>query len=59
VSVANRDSTPHTFTADDGHSFDSGTIDPGGTATIKALPAGTYPYHCSIHDFMKGKLVVR
>lgn len=58
IKVANDDSAPHTVTADDGHSFDSGTVDPGASSTIQAPAAGTYSYHCTIHPFMKGKLVV-
>jgi plastocyanin len=57
--VANDDSTAHTVTADDGHSFDSGTVDSGASTTIRAPAAGTYSYHCTIHPFMKGKLVVQ
>jgi plastocyanin len=58
VSVTNRDSEAHTVTADDGRSFDSGDVAPGDSATIGAPQAGTYPYHCTIHPFMTGKLVV-
>jgi plastocyanin len=58
VSVTNRDSEAHTVTADDGHSFDSGDVAQGDSATIRAPQAGTYPYHCTIHPFMTGKLVV-
>ena len=59
VKVANDDSTAHTVTADDGHSFDSGNVDTGASTTIAAPAAGTYSYHCSILPFMKGKLVVQ
>ena len=59
IKVANDDSAPHTVTADDGHSFDSGTVDSGASTTIGAPPAGTYSYHCTIHPFMKGKVVVQ
>ena len=59
IKVANDDSAAHTVTADDGHSFDSGTVDPGASTTIRAPAAGTYSYHCTIHPFMKGKLVVQ
>ena len=59
IKVSNDDSAPHTVTADDGHSFDSGTVDTGASTTIRAPAAGTYSYHCTIHPFMKGKLVVQ
>jgi plastocyanin len=35
VQVTNSDSAPHTVTADDGHSFDSGTVQPGASASIE------------------------
>jgi plastocyanin len=59
IKVANDDSAPHTVTADDGHSFDSGTVDSGASTSFGAPAAGTYSYHCRIHPFMKGKLVVQ
>jgi plastocyanin len=59
VDVSNDDSTTHTATADDGHSFDTGDINPGSSKTVSVSKAGTYAYHCSIHPFMHGKLVVR
>ena len=59
VTVSNDDSTAHTFTADDGKSFDTGDVDPGSSQTVKVSKAGTYAYHCSIHSFMKGTLVVK
>jgi plastocyanin len=59
ITVTNKDTTAHTATADDGHSFDTGDIDPGATATVTLSKAGTYEFHCSIHPFMHGTLVVR
>jgi plastocyanin len=59
VRIANSDSTPHTVTADDGHSFDSGTVQPGASASIHVPGTGTYAYHCTIHPFMTGTLVVK
>ena len=46
-------SAPHTVTSDDGQTFDSGTIAPGGTFTFKFTVAGSYPYHCNIHPYMR------
>ena len=48
-----------TATADDGNSFDTGTVDPGSSGTISVKKPGSYPYHCDIHPFMHGKLVVK
>jgi plastocyanin len=59
IKVANDDNTAHTVTADDGHSFDSGTVNSGASTTIPAPASGTYSYHCTIHPFMKGALVVQ
>jgi plastocyanin len=59
TAVTNRDSTAHTATADDGRTFDTGNIDPGTAATVTLSKAGTYKFHCSIHPFMHGTLVVR
>jgi plastocyanin len=57
VTWINRDSAPHTATADDG-SFDTGTLDEGkiGSATFKE--PGTYAYICTIHPDMKGTVEV-
>lgn len=59
ITVTNHDSTAHTTTADDGKSFDTGNIDPGSSATIRLSKPGTYKYHCNIHPFMHGTLVVK
>jgi plastocyanin len=54
----NGDVVPHTAT-DKGKSFDSGSIEPGGSWSYVAKRKGTYFYYCSFHPFTKGKLVVR
>lgn len=50
----------HTATADDG-SFDSGTLAPHGLfSTVIDKPVGSViPYHCALHPFMVGVIVVR
>jgi plastocyanin len=59
VTVTNNDSTAHTATADNGNSFDTGDVDPGSSKTIDVSKPGTYAYHCTIHSFMHGTLVVQ
>jgi plastocyanin len=50
----------HTSTSDDGTSWDTGGIDGNTTSEAKTPPAkGSYPYHCSIHPFMKAVIVVK
>jgi plastocyanin len=53
----NADDDPHTVTADDG-SFDSKGLGQGDTFRYVFAKAGTYPYHCSAHPYMKGVVVV-
>lgn len=64
IAVTNRDQVTHTMTAIPGSipygGFNSGYIDPGHTVQIRApkMP-GTYEFYCSIHNFIKGVLVVK
>jgi plastocyanin len=53
----NADSTNHTVTSDDDR-FDSGYIAPGLTFAQAFTKAGRYLYHCTIHRFMRGEIVV-
>jgi plastocyanin len=48
----------HTVTADD-NSFDSGLIDAGKRWSRRFDSAGSYPFHCTPHPFMKGVIVVK
>ena len=59
VSVKNSDTTAHTATADSGSTFDTGDIQPGASADITLKTAGRVAYHCNIHSFMHGTIVVR
>ena len=59
ITWTNQDSSAHTATATGpGGGFDTGTLQQGGSKTLKVKP-GTYNYICSIHPFMKGTLTVK
>jgi len=53
----NRDSAPHTATAEDG-SFDTGTLEEGKLKSESFKEPGTYAYICSIHPQMHGTVEV-
>ena len=53
----NEDSASHTATADT--EFDSKQLNTGQSFTFVARKAGSYPYICTYHPFMKGELVVQ
>jgi plastocyanin len=55
----NKDPHPHTATANNGRSFDSGHLDPGERYTHTFKSVGTKKYHCEIHPFMRGRVVVK
>lgn len=46
-----------THTASSG-SFDTKRIAPGSSVSVQFDKKGTFVYHCKIHTFMKGKIVV-
>lgn len=58
VTVKNNSAATHTVTADDTAGGFNVTIDAGKTATFKAPAAGTYKFHCNIHNYMMGTLTV-
>jgi plastocyanin len=58
VTVVNKDSVAHTLTGKAG-AFDTGDVQPGQSKTFTAPnKAGSYPYLCSIHQYMTGMLTV-
>jgi plastocyanin len=57
VTWINRDSAPHTATADDG-SFDTETLEEGKLKSETFKEAGTYPYFCEVHPDMRGTVEV-
>jgi plastocyanin len=52
----NMSSVPHTITSDDGQTFDSGNIPPGGSYQFKFTTPGSFPYHCNIHPYMRATI---
>jgi plastocyanin len=58
VTWTNTGAVAHTVTADDGTSFDSGTMDPKAAFTLVPALAGTFAYHCTFHPWMKATLSV-
>ena len=55
---SNRDDAQHTATADDG-SFDTGPLRRDQRASAILESAGAIPYHCDLHPFMRGEIVVQ
>ncbi|HEY2636271.1 MAG TPA: cupredoxin family copper-binding protein, partial [Solirubrobacteraceae bacterium] len=58
VTWRNEGQQPHTATAND-HSFDTGILNHGQSASHTFTKAGTYAYICTVHPFMKGTVVVK
>ena len=56
VVFANRDSVRHTATRRG--SFSTGKIRPGRSVAVRFRERGVYRFHCTIHPFMHGKVVV-
>jgi plastocyanin len=67
IIVTNKDTLPHTVTSGTGPSdpnagkqFDTSIIQARATADIDTHNAnlGQYPFHCTVHPYMTGKLIV-
>ena len=64
VTWTNDDSTLHTVTSgspeagNSGSEFDSSYLAAGKTFQHPFNTAGTFDYYCTLHPFMKGKVVV-
>src|SRR3989442_756413 len=58
VTWVNKDTVTHTVTSDGSSLFDSGFMPTGATFQFTFTMAGTYPYYCTVHPFMKGTVVV-
>ncbi|HEY6580546.1 MAG TPA: cupredoxin family copper-binding protein [Rubrobacter sp.] len=55
----NRDSAPHTVTANKAGSFNSGHLSSGQRYSHTFKTVGKKAYHCEIHPFMRGSVVVK
>jgi plastocyanin len=58
VTWTNKDDIPHTVVSTDGV-FKSKVTDTDEKFSYKFTAAGTYPYYCTIHPKMTGKVVVQ
>jgi plastocyanin len=58
VTWTNRDDIPHTVVSTDG-AFKSKVLDTDEKFSYAFGKAGTYPYFCSIHPKMTGKVIVQ
>jgi plastocyanin len=56
VAFVNADKVTHTATR--AGSFDTKRIKPGESETVHFNRRGVFRYHCKIHSFMRGKVVV-
>jgi plastocyanin len=56
ITVTNTDGTNHSLTADNG-AFTTGVFSSGSKTLIINKP-GTYTFHCQIHNFMTGTIIV-
>jgi plastocyanin len=68
ITVTNKDTLPHTVTSGTGPTdpnsakqFDTSILEPAATADIETtnINPAEYPFHCTIHPYMTGKLVVQ
>lgn len=58
--VKNLGNVPHNLTFDDASLGKTGTVDGGASEQLKVVfpKAGTYPFVCTFHSGMDGKVVV-
>jgi plastocyanin len=58
VTWTNLDGVDHTVTSTDGNFTSSGILSNGENYTVTFNEAGEYPYFCTIHPEMTGRIVV-
>ena|SRR5579859_3354749 len=59
VTWTNLDDVPHTVTSTDKHFKSSGALDKGDAFSYTFTAPGIYPYYCTVHPFMTGKVIVQ
>src|SRR5262249_47078946 len=59
VKWVNHDDIPHTVVSDDKTTFKSKALDTDDAFSFTFAKPGIYPYFCSIHPKMTGKVVVK
>jgi plastocyanin len=68
INVVNKDTSPHTVTSgtgledpEAGKMFDTSIINAGASGKVVTanLEAAEYNYHCAVHPFMTGKIIVQ
>lgn len=58
VTWKNGSDAPHTVTSNRGTEMASSTLNAGATFSHTFTATGTFAYHCTIHTYMKGTVVV-
>lgn len=58
VEWLNTSDAPHTVTSDTAGVFGSSSITENQTFKFTFVTAGTFPYHCTIHPYMKATITV-
>jgi plastocyanin len=58
ITWSNGDTVPHGVALDDGSCQMSGNIAGGASKSLVFSVAGTFPFHCTVHAFMKGTITI-
>jgi plastocyanin len=61
ITFINEDLQPHDATTDTGAvaAFSTGTLERGDSADVTFSEAGDYPYYCTIHPDMIGRIIAK
>jgi plastocyanin len=59
VTWINRDDVPHAVVSKDKKTIVSAAMDTDGKFSYTFIVAGTNDYYCSVHPFMKGRIIVQ